>query len=334
VAVPGLVRRVAGSAAASAVVDVLERLLPSRTGTLAALTFHRVAPDAPDVTPGILSATPETFGPLLDAVARRHAVIPIEDVVARADRGRPLPRRALVLTFDDAYDDFAEHAWPALRARALPATLFVPTAYPDAPGPGFWWDRLFAALASTRQASVGSSGAGPLPLRTRAERVAAYRELRSELKAMRHEELVATVERLVTELDGSAGASVPRVLGWEALRRLAGAGVTLAPHTRTHPLLPRLAPALVAAELSGSREDLARQTGADTPVFAYPSGAASPSVVDAVAAAGFRVAFTTARGTNDLRRLAPGDRGWFLLRRVNVSVRTPAPAVRAQLLRS
>jgi hypothetical protein len=50
--------------------------------------------------------------------------------------------------------------------------------------------------------------------------------------------------------------------------------------------------------------------------------------VRAVAAAGFGVAFTTARGVNDLRTAS-----WLLLRRVNVSVRTPISLVRAQVIR-
>ena len=35
----------------------------------------------------------------------------------------------MLLTFDDAYRDFATNAWPTLKRYGLPATLFVPTAY-------------------------------------------------------------------------------------------------------------------------------------------------------------------------------------------------------------
>jgi peptidoglycan/xylan/chitin deacetylase (PgdA/CDA1 family) len=33
----------------------------------------------------------------------------------------------VVLTFDDGFADFAEAAWPALRARGWPVTVFLPT---------------------------------------------------------------------------------------------------------------------------------------------------------------------------------------------------------------
>jgi peptidoglycan/xylan/chitin deacetylase (PgdA/CDA1 family) len=329
---PSGVRRVAASQPFARLVDVLERLVPARTDTLAVLTFHRVTPDRPGVVPGLLSATPDGFAALIDAVARRHQIVGIDDVLRRARGGRRLRRRSVLLTVDDAYADFAEHAWPALRGRGLPVVLFVPTAYPDAPERAFWWERLFGAIRATNRSTIDGPD-GPLPLTTDVEREAAYRRLRGALKAMPHEELVRCVDDLVAGLGGGAAgadaaAADGRVLGWDELRRLQSEGVSLAPHTRTHPLLPRLPGDASEAEIAGSREDLLRMTGSELPVFAYPSGATSPEATDAARRAGIEIAFTTERGVNDLRSAE-----WLGLRRINVSVRTPGALVRAQMLR-
>ncbi len=45
--------------------------------------------------------------------------------LAEACLGPSLPRRAVVLTFDDGCSCFAEHAWPELLARGMTATLFA-----------------------------------------------------------------------------------------------------------------------------------------------------------------------------------------------------------------
>ena len=53
-------------------------------------------------------------------------VLPLDEAVVRLRAGT-LPPRAVVLTFDDGYASVIETAWPRLRERGLPATLFVVT---------------------------------------------------------------------------------------------------------------------------------------------------------------------------------------------------------------
>lgn len=318
-------RWLAGSRAGSAAATTLERIMPARRDHLAVLTFHRVTRPEAEVVPGLLSATPDGFTELLDALMDRHTIVGLDAVLRRLDGGPALPRRALLLTFDDAYVDMMVHAWPVLRERRLPAVLFVPTAYPDAADRVFWWEALHHAIATTHAPAVDGP-AGPLPLTGGAERQRAYRSLRDTFKQLPHTELIERLARLEAELDVARPAST--VASWRELRAAASDGLILAPHSRTHPLLTKVDRAAVDDEVSGSRADLLEATGLDVPAFAYPAGAVSRPVADAVMRAGLRVAFTTVRGVNDMRTADP-----MLLRRVNVSVRTPAPAIRALLLR-
>ncbi len=318
-------RRAAGSLPASIVIDVLERLVPAGRDILSVLTFHRIAPLDAGATPGLLSATPDGFADLLDALAKRHAIIGIEDVLRRAAGGPSLAPRSVLLTVDDAYRDFADHAWPRLRERGMPVVLFVPTAYPDAPERSFWWDRLYHAVMTTTCATVDGPD-GALPLASPASRVDAYRSLRDQLKQLPHDALLPTVDELVGSLEVDPLPSL--VMGWDALRALAADGVALAPHSRPHPLLTRVDAGALDAEIAGSREDLSAATGSTIAAFAYPSGAVSGPVAAATGRAGARVAFATTRGVNDLRTA-----DLLQLRRVTVSVRTPGPAIRAQVLR-
>ncbi|WP_299455261.1 polysaccharide deacetylase family protein, partial [uncultured Pigmentiphaga sp.] len=58
----------------------------------------------------------------------KHAgyhVISLDEAWQGLFAGKPLPPRAVVLTFDDGYENFAEHAWPILRKHGFPATVFL-----------------------------------------------------------------------------------------------------------------------------------------------------------------------------------------------------------------
>jgi peptidoglycan/xylan/chitin deacetylase (PgdA/CDA1 family) len=313
-------------------VGSLERLAPWRRGCLAILTYHRVDEPAarPDLMPGLLSATPDGFADHIDALVRHAHPVSLGEVLNALDEPRRLPPRAVLVTFDDGYADFAEHAWPVLRAAGVPATLFVATGAAGQDAPGFWWDRVWKALRTTALDRLPNEEGGA-SLRTEADREAAMASLGATIKSLHHETAMARVddlvERLCPEPPAADPPSKPALLGWSDLRRLAAEGVTLAPHTRTHPLLDRVPTDVAIAEISASLEDLEREVGPTPSVLAYPSGAHGGSAVEAARRAGMVLAVTTVRGGNDLRS---ADR--HRLRRINIGVRTRAPLVRAQLL--
>jgi peptidoglycan/xylan/chitin deacetylase (PgdA/CDA1 family) len=71
-----------------------------------------------------------------------YRVITLADFVEWLHGRRQLPRRSVVLTFDDGYQSFRAHAYPVLKALGLPATLFVYTDYVGASRNALSWDDL------------------------------------------------------------------------------------------------------------------------------------------------------------------------------------------------
>lgn len=70
--------------------------------------------------------SPAQFGSQLDWLRESGTpVVKLSEVVGALGGGAALPRRAVVITFDDAYEDFCEQALPALLARGFTATLFA-----------------------------------------------------------------------------------------------------------------------------------------------------------------------------------------------------------------
>lgn len=86
------------------------------------LIYHRVggcSRDELDVEMG-------DFRSQVDLLAD-HPVVPLDDAVNAIEAGDQASR--VVLTFDDGFADAYTHAWPLLRERQLPFTVYLATAY-------------------------------------------------------------------------------------------------------------------------------------------------------------------------------------------------------------
>ena len=266
------------------------------------IAYHRVDDiDAePDLDPGLVSATPADFRAQMEAIATRYTAISLPELVAAHRGDSVLPPRAVLLTFDDGYRDFAEQAWPILQSLGLPAVLFVPTAFPDVPGPGFWWDRLHAALRRTRKTSIMAPGVGRIELGDIGAGRVAHKILRTHAKTLAHDEAMTWLDRLIVSL--AEIPSVHRVLGWDELRKLASEGLSVSSHSDRHALCTRLTPAELESDLLTSRCRIETELRDDAPpaALAYPASAANAEVCAAARVAGYEIAFGGQRGIDRL----------------------------------
>ena len=307
--------------------------MPSSHRSLGVLTYHRVEPTTPDDTmPSGLSVTPEAFRRQMATVARRCRPVTMDAVLGAFAGHEPLPERAVLVTFDDAYECIHEHAWPVLQDLDIPATMFVPTRFPDS-GRTFWWDRLHRAVANaTGKVSVLDRWWSLGCRADHDDRRALFAAIRSVVVATPHDHAMELVDALVDQLEGESASLIdlpplPTVSSWDDLRSMANGGLALGAHTRNHPLLDMVDPDRLEEELVGSLAELRLFAGAHArPVFAYPGGAHDPVAVGAVGRAGFKLAFTTDRGTVNTADADP-----LLLTRINVGHHTAVNTVRVQL---
>ncbi len=299
---------------------------------LRVLTYHRIAKRTRyrHLNPRLISASPDEFGRHVRFLASHYKVVRLEQVLEAVAGGRRLPKRAVLITFDDAYRDFLEVAWPILNAHRVPSTLFVPTAYPDRPDRAFWWDRLHRCFTDPRRMEFGVEdfgieGTDVLQLHTTEQRVLALRKVTEHFKSLPHDDGMRMVDTLCAEL-GDESHHYDSVLRWEELYNLSHENVTLCAHTQLHPLLTRVSPLRARSEILGSQRDLQREIGQVLPVLSYPDGAHDDTVVEIARGDGFELAFTQRDGHNDLRRVDP-----LRLTRTNITPKTTLPILRLRL---
>jgi peptidoglycan/xylan/chitin deacetylase (PgdA/CDA1 family) len=93
------------------------------------LMYHSVS-DAPPAVTRALSVRPAGFAAQVGYLRREGFTgLTFGELCKRHRTGQPLPDRPIVLTFDDGYADFVEHALPVLIEKEFPATVFVTTGW-------------------------------------------------------------------------------------------------------------------------------------------------------------------------------------------------------------
>jgi peptidoglycan/xylan/chitin deacetylase (PgdA/CDA1 family) len=86
------------------------------------IMYHSVSTPSDDFT-----LSPDALRGQLRFIRDRYSVARLAEINSRLVPGEP--ERYVALTFDDAFEDFYEHAYPILEELLLPCTVFVPTGY-------------------------------------------------------------------------------------------------------------------------------------------------------------------------------------------------------------
>jgi peptidoglycan/xylan/chitin deacetylase (PgdA/CDA1 family) len=314
-----------GSGALAALMR-LRKLAPVPT-TVSILTYHHIADEDPTYgfDPGVADASPVQFKRQLELVARYGTPITIAQLVRALD-GEPLPKNAVMITFDDGYRSCHDIALPLLREVGLPAVFFIPTEFVGERRL-YWWERIAFVLSQTKLASAELSY--PQHCSIEAKDPAALRKLADLVKDTPQLDL----ERFLVELATAFRIDWDRarerfhaddiVMTWDHVRALANAGMDVESHTKSHRVLQTLGRHELHDELAGSKHELEKQIGRKVHAVAYPVGrrvAHITAIREAVQDAGYRLGFTNASGASRIwprpfANMLPTDR--FDVRRLS-----------------
>ncbi|MDQ3152355.1 MAG: polysaccharide deacetylase family protein [Actinomycetota bacterium] len=237
----------------------------------------------------------KSFARQMHILRRTTNLVPLEQALESLELGRPLPPRAVAITFDDGYRDNLTLAAPLLSRLRIPATVFLV--------PGFlsgevhaWWERLGWAMLQARARSVDFEGKH-FELESMPERNAALATIEDNLKRSDHQTRLAAVEALVDMLNPSGSYHAADLfLDWDGARSLIGSCITIGSHTMRHAILAREPEQAQRDDLAESRAVLGDRLGVPVTTLAYPNGGPddyNATTVASAAEAGYRFAVTT-----------------------------------------
>jgi peptidoglycan/xylan/chitin deacetylase (PgdA/CDA1 family) len=227
-----------------------------------------------------LFITPTTFARRLDTLKRYgHHVIGLDEAVD-ALYAKRLPQHALVITVDDGFHSFHQLALPLLRARLLPATVYVTSYYVRHAVPVFRLvvQYMFWKSAATRLSLRGRAWHtdGEIDLRDASQRGAAVDSCVAYGEAAGTEEERVAICRTLGEMLGVpyAGIVERRLLHLMTPAELASlhdAGVNVQLHTHRHSF-PDNDETLAVREIEQNRAALSGWVAGPFNHFCYPSG--------------------------------------------------------------
>ncbi len=282
------------------------------------LAYHRVAQVVSD--PQLLCVSPANFAAQLAVLSRHYRVLSLNALVD-ALQSRRLPRRTVVITFDDGYSDNFLEARPLLQRYECPATIFVTSGFIDR-ATEFWWDELERLtllpnnLTPTVQLTINQHayswnlddcadysvaaasahrGWHVLSPDTPTPRHHLYRELYALLHPLSWTQRRDALDALRVQSDSSSmGRATHRVLSSQEIRRIAAEGLLeIGAHSVHHPRLSTLSDEQQAEEIVQSKQQLEAASGKPVTSFGYPYGTPAdytPATIALLRQADFRCA--------------------------------------------
>jgi len=279
-------------------------LKPFVGGVGAILALHHVRPPRADrFQPNRpFEVTPQFFARMVKRLRRLRLDLISLDEMHRRMVERDFKRRFVCITFDDAYRDLREWAYPVLREADVPFAIYVPTSFPDRLGE-LWWLALEAVIArNDRIGLVINRRDRKFDCRTLAEKEALYDELYWWLRSRATEnEMRSIVRSLAAYYNVDIAAFCEDLcMSWPELAELASDPlVTIGARTVNHPVLSRLSRDAARSEMELSCSVIEAALAVKPAHLSYPYGdraSAGNREFEIAAEIGFKTAVTIRPG--------------------------------------
>lgn len=217
---------------------------------------------------------PDHFGRQLDFVQRYYNVVSVDQLATR-----DVPKRAVVISFDDGYRSVLTGAAPELRRRGLPAVVYLVT---DVVGNhDIVWVNELNWLLQEAGPEIAAHVASTLGVPAETARPDLVSQVLVHLPSQAIRSLLAELWQLSGRSRSDLIDRLDLYLDWDEIKAMEAEGFSFGNHTCTHPNMTLLASDELAAEVDHASAEVKRYLG-HCKSFAYPFGMVNEAVMDAV----------------------------------------------------
>lgn len=289
------------------------------------IMYHRVLP--PNAS-GIeneqagMIVYPDTFQMHLEILEKHFKIVHLDKWLDDYMTGNPIPKNACAITFDDGWRDNYEYAFPILKSKNIPATIFLVSDLLDT-HQIFWPERLSFLLQYLVNASDSiffstelewlRDISGDLFSRKLLSKPDIKDKIIGKMKSYSDIVIYEELNKLDAYLKISYKEPLPPILNCSQVKEMNSSGlVNFGSHTRNHIRLnSELTQTTITSEIVDSRKIIKDKTGCTANIFCYPNGDYTAETLQLVKGH-YIAACSTVKGWN------AGNINPYLLKRIGV----------------
>jgi len=305
----------------------------TRKNGLYCFNYHRIGDSTlTPFDPNIYSCTAEAFTMQLRFIKKHFQIITLDEAILLTKNQQPLNKRYALITFDDAYIDNYEIAYPILKEQKISAVFFIPTDYVDSaiiP----WWDEIAWMLKNTTKKEFDFANNGTFHLRQSILNNV-IREFLTVIKAdarSMDDKMIELKAKLACEYKASP-KDKSLFVSWEQIKEMQAGGMAMGSHTCSHRILTHISQKEQQLELEKSKQNLEQRLGCSIHSIAYPVGQRNTfnnDICNMAARLGYKIGFSFTNMVNDLPIVDP-----YKISRLGIDNHPSLMALRQKIIKS
>jgi len=275
-----------------------------KKNTLTVLSLHRISHDRDYFWNPI---TPETFKKLLQYVVKHYSVISFADI-SQLKKNHSLSKPCLILSFDDGYYDFYEHALPLLIKYNLPSNHNIVNdcaTYNQT----IWTQRLNTIFNYCKDQNICISffvqGKTISFESFNGNWIKFYLVMYNLLLKIPKTERLDILAKKEQEYSINA---VWKMMNWEQIIECSKSGVEIGCHTRTHDVLSTINDVdILHKEIIQSAIEIEEKINKKVKILALPNGKGNEKIEEIIANSEIRYVLYTGDKINSFPYKNPGN---------------------------
>jgi peptidoglycan/xylan/chitin deacetylase (PgdA/CDA1 family) len=252
----------------------LLKYLHTKGNKVPILLFHRVSNNQDDYWPPMSC---DSFKNIIQFFDKKYTIRPLKDLFTASPENL---KGSCFIVFDDAYKDFLENAWPFLKERKIPVTMFVPVESVNS-GKPIWTTWLNVSIDATgvQEINIGEERIS-YHISSQRSKIETAGSLTNWLKSLPYDKFKNHFAEIIDQTGENKNRSDIGVMSWSEIKSTTDE-IDYQSHTMTHPMLGNIKKGEdLKYEIGDSKKILEEKLDISITYISYPIGSYSKTVME------------------------------------------------------